>query len=394
MEYYYPYEGFNKWFSCMFVRLDDGIVATNLDITDRKQAEEEQVKNLALLQQAEDVAQLGNWEYDLRTASLRWSAGMYRLFDLPPGTVVTPHIYLDLVLAEDRPIAEQLIRKLTQAPSSFEKSMRLRVAGQVKTVHLKAILLRDKQGQPERLLGVDLDISTVRRLEEENLRMRLEQQQALFNAVQQAQETERKRIAEGLHNGVGQILYATKLRLDQFQTATLQLPSALAMARREADRLLTEAIRQTRALSHELVPLVLEEFGLVAALQDISRNVSSPQLRLHCYVNVEEGASPLSPSVQLALYRIAQELAQNIVKHAKGATEASLSLETIPGFVLFRAEDNGAGFRPDPTADKGMGLRTIRDRVTLLGGTIDLGSSPTYGTYVRIRIPLPLSHSS
>jgi PAS domain-containing protein len=114
----------------------------------------------------------------------------------------------------------------------------------------------------------------------EVLRLRLSQQQALFEAVQAAREAERRRIAEGLHNGIGQLLYATKLHLDQFSPLPATTPPAWQRAHHSAKQLLGEAIRQVRVLSHELVPLVLEEFGLASALQDICRNMSSPQLRL------------------------------------------------------------------------------------------------------------------
>jgi signal transduction histidine kinase len=228
---------------------------------------------------------------------------------------------------------------------------------------------------------VDLDISEVQRLEAENLVIRLSQQQALFGAVLDAQETERHRIAESLHNGLGQTLFAAKLQLSQLLAGPA--PAAL----NQTDRLLSDAIRQTRTLSHELVPTVLNEFGLSAALTDIGRSLSSPQLRFTCTVDLEEGPALPLP-LQIAVYRMAQELAQNIVKHAR-ATQASLALETASGFVLLRAEDDGVGFPSGPSADTGLGLRSIRDRVALLGGTMDLGSSPTFGTYVRLRFPLP-----
>ena len=86
---------------------------------------------------------------------------------------------------------------------------------------------------------------------------------------------------------------------------------------------------------------------------------------------------------------MAQELALNIVKHARGATAASLELETMPGWALLRAEDNGAGFAALPADRAGLGLRSIRDRVALLGGQLETGAAPTGGAYVRIRIPIP-----
>jgi signal transduction histidine kinase len=232
------------------------------------------------------------------------------------------------------------------------------------------------------------EITEWKNAQAEVLRLRLSQQQTLFEAVQNAQEAERHRIAEGLHNGIGQLLYATKLRLDQLRLPPPAAPPEWQPAHRAANQLLSEAIHQTRVLSHELVPMVLEEFGLVAALQDICRKLSGPALQLRAQVQLDAHLAPLAPALQLALYRMAQELTQNIVKHAHSATEASLELEAIPGWVLLRVEDNGPGFATALLPDAGLGLRSIRDQVALLGGAIQVGTFPTAGAYVRIRIPL------
>lgn len=384
LEYYYGHDGLRNWYSSQFVKLGDGIVATNLDITERKQAEEERFRNLQLLAQAEAVASLGSWDYDLATNAMRWSDGMYQLFGLPPGQSVGPEVYQQFVVAEDSPRAEQLVARLKAGTDGFEETLRLRVGEQSKTLRIKAVVLRDETARPVRLLGVDLDISELQRLEADNLRLRLTRQQALFEAVQTAQEDERKRIAEGLHNGVGQTLYATKLQFDQLQ------PLLPGEAWQKSTTLLADAIRQTRAISHELVPMVLNEFGLAPALTDICRTLSSSGLRFRCDIDLDELTQPLPPLLQLAVYRMAQELAQNIVKHAQ-ATEATLTLEAVPGCLLLRAEDNGVGFPTGTIERPGLGLRSIRDRVALLGGTVDMGSAPSVGTYVRLRIPLPSS---
>jgi signal transduction histidine kinase len=386
-EFYYSGEGFDKWYACMFVKLGDGLVGTYLDITARKRAEQEQLRSFTLLQQAEAVAGLGSWSYELATGQLLLSPGMVELLGLAPGSTVTPAIYRELVVDEDRSRAEHFVQQVTEGTANAEQTLRLRIGEQVKTMRLQAVVLRDAEGNPVRVLGVDLDISEVQRLEADNLQLRLAQQQRLFEAVLEAQEVERKRIAEGLHNGIGQILYATKLRLDALHVPILGIHPELVSARHEADQLLAEAIRQTRTLSHELVPMVLTDFGLELALTEIARNLSSPQLRVRCSVELAE-APPLPQLLQVALYRIAQELLLNVGKHAH-ATQASLALEAVPGFVLLRVEDNGVGFTPEVTAPAGLGLRTIRSRVALLKGTLELGSSPAYGTYVRLRIPLP-----
>jgi PAS domain S-box-containing protein len=379
-EYYYPYEGVAQWYSSMYIKLNsDGVVATTLNITARQQAEQERLRTLTLLQRAEAMAGLGSWSYELATGHLLFSDGMYQLLGLPKGSVAAPSIYVELVVAEDRDRAQQFVQQLLAGIADWEDTLRLRVGEQVKTVRRQTLVLRNAAGEAVRVLGVDQDISEVRRLEADNLQLRLAQQQALFEAVLDAQEIERKRIAESLHNGLGQILYATKLQLNQLPAG----PSALA----RANQLLAEAIRQTRTLSHELVPTALTEFGLGPALQDITRSLSSPHLRIQSTGGLDE-AQRLPQPLQVALYRIAQELLHNVVKHAH-ATHASLALELVPGFVLLRVEDNGVGFAQAAVAPAGLGLRTIRSRVALLNGQLEMNSSPAYGTYVRLRIPLP-----
>jgi PAS domain S-box-containing protein len=381
LEYHYDHEGLNRWFSCQFIKLNDGIIATNLDITERKLAEQERTLNLRLLEQSEKIAELGNWDYELATGTFRWSAGMYRLFGLAPGTPVSPTIYLDFVVAEDRPIAERLVRHLREGSAGFEKILRLQVGEHLKTLRLKAVMFYDDQGQPARMLGVDLDISELKRLEADNLRLRLGQQQARVAAVLTAQEEERRRMAESPHNGIGQLLFAAKLQLGQLTVAP-----EFAATKREADRLLSEAIQQARTISHELTPVIIAEVGLAKAIREICRNFDSPALRWQCIVHLDE--EHLVPELlQVALYRLAQELAQNVMKHAQ-ASYAIIEVDTIPGWIVLRVEDNGRGFEAGATTT-GIGLKTLRDRVTLLDGLVYIEATLGKGSQVQVRLPLP-----
>lgn len=249
-----------------------------------------------------------------------------------------------------------------------------------------AVPLRDRTGQLSGNVTVVVDVTEPKRTAEV---LRHAQEQArLLAAVQAAQEDERKRIAENLHNGLGQLLYATKLRLDQLPPPPLGADPAGRLAYREANELLAESIRQTRALSHELVPLTLEQFGLAAALQDTARKRSTSALRFTCQVLLDEDAAPLPPALQLALYRLVQELTLNVVQHARGATQASVELETTPGWVLLRIEDNGPGFGGPLLSDGELVLPRLHAQVALLGGQMEIGT--TDGAYVRLRLPVPI----
>jgi PAS domain S-box-containing protein len=356
------------------------------DIHERKLAELERTVSLRLLEQSEQVAEMGNWHYEVATGTLRWSAGMYRVFGLVPGTPVSPEIYLSCVVPEDRAMAERIIGYMREGAVGYEHTLRIRAGNLVKTLRTKALMTYNEHGWPVRILGVDLDISTVQRLEQENLHLRLSQQHERLVAVLEAQEEERRRMAESLHNGLGQLLYAAKLQVEQLTAAPeLAALPGLGTARREANRLLKAAIRQARTISHELTPGIVADFGLEAALLDICRNLKGPHLRWQCLVHLDADY-PVPLPLQVAVYRLAQEVTQNIMKHSR-ATAASLEVETLPGWLVLRAEDNGQGFEPNAYTT-GIGLKTLRNRVDLLGGTVLLYSKPGLGTQLQLRIPL------
>ncbi|MGI4864015.1 MAG: PAS domain-containing sensor histidine kinase [Janthinobacterium lividum] len=237
------------------------------------------------------------------------------------------------------------------------------------------------QGKPL-MMGMWRDIAERKRLQQAEH----DQQQQLAQAVLAAEESEKRRIAESLHNGLAQQLYATKLSLGQLQGHQCRDdPKAYAQAHQKASQLLAAAIVQTRTLSHELIPRTLQDFGLEAALQDICADYSIAPLRMQCHVTNLPDALP--PHLLLALYRMAQELANNIVKHAH-ATEASLDLSADEESIELRAQDNGIGFKTDLSdKPKGVGWQTLLDRVRLLNGTLDVES--TQGTRITIRLPLP-----
>ncbi|MGI4739801.1 MAG: CheR family methyltransferase [Janthinobacterium lividum] len=336
-------------------------------------------KSLAQLLQAEEVAQMGSWEYDIASGQLVWSSGMYRLLGLPASSAASLETYLGYVVEADKASAEQLMQQARTGVEPLDATLRLLVAGQVHTFHIRSVVLRNDLGEPIKVLGLDLDISEVKRLEEENLQMRLNQQKTLLLGILDAQEEERRRIAESLHNGVGQLLFATKLNFDQ--VAPL-VPKEVFQG---ANQLLDEAIQETRRVSHELVPSILEEVGLGKAIQDLCLQYSKTRVRINCEVTGLENR--LESHLEVAIYRICQELLTNVTKHAN-ATNAAILLVQEDGEVTLKVRDNGKGISPKSSKETGIGLRTIQDRIKLLNGTFTLHTPDTgRGTQVTIQIP-------
>ncbi|WP_026462072.1 PAS domain-containing protein [Adhaeribacter aquaticus] len=362
------------------------LTGTAQDITDLKKYEQNILKHLTLLKQSEEVVGMGSWEYDINTGAIHWSEGMYRLYGLPTGSPVNLTTYLEHVIEEDLPLVQRLINTIRSKPAPLEETMRIKVDQEIITLKIKAIVLRDELGKPIKVLGIDLDVSEVKRLEEENLQMRLNQQKALLIAILDAQEEERRRISESLHNGVGQILYATKLNLDRVERQMPKGPEAQRQVLQTTQSLLEDAINETRRVSHELVPVILKDFGLEKSVQELCRVYDQSAIRFYCEVDGFETRP--EPYLEVAIYRICQELVNNIVKHSD-ASEANILLYQEENEITLKVRDNGKGIHGEPVQNKGIGIRSISDRVKLLNGTFAISIPNTgRGTLVTIIIPV------
>ncbi|WBO86463.1 PAS domain-containing sensor histidine kinase [Hymenobacter yonginensis] len=227
------------------------------------------------------------------------------------------------------------------------------------------------------VLVVVRDITERNRMQEETTRLHLTRQQEVLSAILTTQEAERKRIAEALHNGVGQLLYATKLHLQRSTDAN----------RDKSLTLLEDAIRMTRTISFELTPGILEDFGLEYALGELIRRIPQASLKASLHVSGLEASLP--KLLEVAVYRMVQELFNNIIKHAS-AQEAFIHVVREADQLSISVEDNGHGFNPEPLPDAlpGIGLPGIRSRVGLLGGTLNIASRPGQGTIISIELPV------
>lgn len=208
------------------------------------------------------------------------------------------------------------------------------------------------------------------------------QQQDIFIATVKTQEEERKRIAENLHNGIGQLLYAVKISLDQIVLTKNNVEQATFHQSKKATmQLLEKAMKESRRISHELTPAILEDFGLQKAIEDVCQQFAST-IDIKCRF---KGINRiLNKYVEVSVYRIIQELVMNIVKHAE-ATEAGVEVELDRKTIIITVFDNGIGLNMGQSKRQGIGMQTINNKIKLLRGSIIINS--TRGTSVTIRIP-------
>lgn len=219
-----------------------------------------------------------------------------------------------------------------------------------------------------------------RSLKEEELR----RQHDVTRAVVETQEGERRRIAAELHDGIGQLLAALRVNLLRLQGMELSVEGTSAYER--SLQLLDKATGDTRAISHSLGSSTLRELGLIAALREVVTDMGSNSDGVQFSFETSGIETTLPEYIELGLFRVAQELIANIVRHS-GAESASVQLFCRENVVSLMVEDNGRGF--DPRAQReGMGRRNIETRVHVMNGTVRFDSTPGHGTTVTVQIPL------
>jgi PAS domain S-box-containing protein len=333
---------------------------------------------------AEKIGHMGSWERNLQTNELLWSDELFRIYGLKPGAhpVSTEFFLENIVHPEDRKLVSRHIRSIYSKNDDAALTYRIITPQGVRIVFSKP-QITIRKGKVTAIRGIVQDITAQKIAEEEIIRLKLSQQSQIMNAILQAQEAERNRIGEALHNGVGQLLYAIKLQLESVRDPNPQnLRSLTAIT-----SLLQEAISETRNISFDLVPTVLKDFGLTTSIRDLVRRFGHYKIRIVCKVSGVD--CRLNETLEIGVYRVVQELLNNVMKHSN-ASKATLTISFRARSLRISLTDNGQGFNVEKAFSnaKGLGLPNIRSRIQLMGGTLNISSHSAKGTRVTISIPL------
>ncbi len=199
------------------------------------------------------------------------------------------------------------------------------------------------------------------------------------------EEQERKRIAQELHDGLGTLLATVKLQFNAVQNERPDIDAVKAY--QKADSLLDEACTEVRKISYNLMPAILQQYGLEYALQDLCEGINrSGRLEVSFIPFGLEYA--FDDQTAVSVYRIVQELVKNTLRHAE-ASELIVQLSVEDDALNIVVEDDGQGFDPaEKLQNPGIGLQSIQSRLALLGGKMEVESSPQAGATFTIDIPL------
>jgi signal transduction histidine kinase len=248
-----------------------------------------------------------------------------------------------------------------------------------KWLYFTAAPLKDSQG---RLIGA---VETLQDITETK---KAEEQIKLLSAqVIEIEEKERESLSREIHDNIGQLLFALKMGLSR---ANKKIPDELSSIKdrlAELTDLVNRLIREIRGLSHALHPPQIEDLGLVSALEGLCQDFKSySEITIRC--NFDKIEKPLSSIMNITIYRLFQEGLNNVLKHSH-ATEAKLTLISSEGTIRAIVEDDGVGFVVDdvlssPQNTKSLGLISMRERVALIGGELQVLSELGKGTIIRV----------
>jgi len=347
----------------------------------RKRADQDLRESEARLSLAADSAEAGLWELDCRRRHF-WATERARsIFGFDSREEITMERFEGAVVKQDLGKIRASIQRALEKREPINVEYRIRHG----TAGMRWIVSRGRpffnsNGEPERLLGTSIDI-TERKRAEGALR-------DLSGQLITAHEQERARLARELHDDITQRL--ARLAIDVGQCEQGKTGVSAQETAREVRKGLVQLSEDVHALSYRLHPSILEDLGLEEALRveiDRFQKQESTDARL----NSTGLPAAIPREAALCLFRVAQESLRNVARHA-GARLVELSLRVLDGGLQLAVQDDGCGF--DPALDHhqpSLGLSSMKERVLMVEGELEIESAPGHGTTVLAWVPLEQS---
>lgn len=210
-----------------------------------------------------------------------------------------------------------------------------------------------------------------------------------FQSFINGQESERRRIASDLHDGLAQNLVMLRMHVAGLTAETEKDKTRKSALQEEINQLINE----TRKIAHNMMPDVLTELGLQRALKSLISRLSDVASGLDISLEIASSFEPLDKDTEIQIYRIVQELLNNVIKHAN-ATYCEVYLESTTQYVRVRVTDNGKGMKDNNLSSGGMGLRSVASRVHSLGGEFKRDDSRERGCQFTVTIPVHTDHDN
>lgn len=345
------------------------------------------------LDNAQRIARMGNWDWEVKEQRLFWSDEIYSIFGMEKGKdLPTGDKFLEAVPPEDRDWVKHVHEEALQTGKQLDYEYRIcRRDGQIRWVREKAEIVFNEQKLPVRIAGTIQDITERKRameaVQESEQRLR-----ALTARVESLREEERRRISREIHDELGQMLTALKMDLRWLEKKFAEReadPSVNPLLDRvvSATELVDATMSAVQRISAELRPGILDNLGLLPALQHEAARFQE-RTGIQCVLHVPDPPPEIPTGISIALYRIFQECVTNVTRHAKAARiDAHFRFED--GQFLLDVQDDGVGMPMHELENsRSLGLLGMQERAMLLGGRVTFEKPAHGGTTVRVCIPL------
>lgn len=375
----------SRWYEARAFPSPEGLTVYFRDITQEKLAEQALIRSNERFEEATRATQDLIFEVDLVTHLVWRSEALRARFGYLPSDVgeSVEWGFRQIHPADRQKIRVSFEKCLASSDTSWSAEYRLRRAnGNYAHVLTRATVARDDSGRGVRMVGATSDVSE-RKAAEQRLERSRKKMQALSRRLLVVQEAERTRIAREIHDQLGQSLTALKFAVRSLTGEGCDL----AEKSREMNALLDDTIVMVRRIARELRPPVLDNLGVVAAVQ---REVDDFQKRtgLECRVSVSETFPKVDQPRSVAMFRVLQEALTNIARYS-GATRVDVSLYETARTLCLRIHDDGCGIsRSQPDASS-LGLLGMQERASLVKGTFNVERHRAGGTVVELTIPRP-----
>jgi PAS domain S-box-containing protein len=355
------------------------------DITERRAEGTRLGRSEALLDQAEEIAGFGCWEYDVATRQTILSKHLLKMYGFSSNERWDVERFWENVLRSDRQKVRQMVLDSIAQCKPFEFLTRYRLpGGTVRAYHVRGVPVAASDGSAARVRGVAHDITGQMHSEEELRRLSQE--------LLRTQDTERRQIARNLHESAGQTLAALKMTLANLEDAFGENRNVDVQAGLDAARGLAEdAIREVRVLSYLMHPPMLDEAGLGPTLLWYARGFAE-RSGIETNIEVDKNLGRLPQQVETTVFRIVQEALTNVHRYSGSRIAAiRLTRHEENGEVRVEIQDQGCGLQPHPPGRNsrlGVGIAGMRERVKQLNGTFEIESVAGRGLTVRAVLPI------
>lgn len=354
------------------------IVLLVINRAKRRRAEQALRESEERLSLAAAAANIGIWVWDIARNRIWATENWCRMFGFQPNAVISFATVIQHIHPDDRATVAHAVQRALDERVDYVGEYRVVLpAGTQRWIAARGRLDSTANAKQARMLGASMDI-TERRHAEEAAR-------SLSGRLINAQEEERARLARELHDDITQRLARLAIDVARCELGTADpAPAITAQAVREG---LTRLSEDVHALSYRLHPALLHDLGLCEALRaEAERFAKSEAIPVD--LKERDLPDPVPAEAALCLFRVVQEALRNIGRHAQ-AHQVQISLRSVDGGLQLAVQDDGRGFDPaGERARPSLGLASMRERVHLLGGELDVESASGCGTTVVAWVPL------